>query len=201
MEKFDKVELIRKWKRTQKRMRNSLADVSLDMKVPWPDDAVHKRLTDQRKQAYDEKLKRRRAAPMSTANWDAEIDKAYGRLHEPERGEVNSKLRVRRVNPASAPGSAVGASAQSSRRSKTSSPALTVSSRDQSISSGPPPKRVSGRPRINSTPTSPPKSATATPSTFSHKERMVLTPSSAGSSREVETAHMLPYVVIPQPTL
>ncbi|KAG8217880.1 hypothetical protein J3R82DRAFT_6046 [Butyriboletus roseoflavus] len=204
-EKFDGFSLIRRWQRIQERNRNSIADCSLDMEVPWPDDAVHKRLTDHRSQAYDEKLRRRQVAPVSTADWDAEIDKAYGRLQEPERGKANSKLRVRRANPAPASGSSAGVTALSTplRWSKRSSPALTVSSRDQSTSSGPPPKRGRvGRPRIDSTPTSSPRSAMATPSAFSRKGMMVLTPSSAGSSRELEIAQStLPSVIISPPTL
>lgn len=200
---FEPIKLIRQWQRTQKAMRNSLADVSLDMKVPWPDDAVHKRLTDHRKQAYGEKLERRRASPISTVDWDAEIENAYGKLQEPKRGEANSKLRTRRVNPASAPGSSAGVSVQStpSHWSKRSSPASTLSSRDHLVSSGSPFKRAFGRPQINSTPTSPPRSATATPSTFLRKGRTALTPSLAGSSREPETVHTLPSVIISQPTL
>ncbi|KAH0827025.1 hypothetical protein J3R83DRAFT_4706 [Lanmaoa asiatica] len=203
-ENFERVDLIKRWQRTQKRIRTTLADVSTDMKVPWPDDAVHKRLTDHRKQAYDEKLKRRCAGSMSTADWDAEIDKAYGRLQEPETGEANSKLRVRRTNPAPASGSSAGVPAHStpSRWGKGSSPALIASSRDQSFSFGLPSKWGPGRPRINSTPTSPLTSATAPPSTFSRKGRKELTPSSAGSFMEPETAQSaLPSVIISQPTL
>ena len=205
---FEQVKLIKQWQRKQKRSRNSLAEESLDMNVPWPDDAVHKRLTDQRSQAYDEKLEKlRRAGPRSTADWDEEIEKAYGRLQEPERGEdANSRLRVRRVNPPSASGSSAGPPAQStpSHWSKRSSPALTISSRDQSISSGPvpPPKRGRGRSRVGSTPTTP-RSATTTPSILPRKGKIIsLTPSSAGSSKEAEVAHSsLPSVIISQPTL
>ena len=205
-ENFERTDLIRRWNRTQKRMRCIRADLSLDMEVPWPDDAVHKRLTDHRKQAYDEKLeKNHRAGPTSTANWNAEIEAAYGRLQEPEIGEANSKLRVRRVNPTSAPGSSAGVPAlsTSSRWNKRSSPALTVSSRDHSISSGPPLKRGRGRLRNNSTPApSPPRSATATSSTYTRKGTMALTPTSAGSSRELEIARsILPSVIVSQPTL
>ena len=179
-ENFDGYSLIRRWQRTRERERYALVNQSLDMKVPWPDDAVHKRLTDHRKQAYDEKLKRRHANPISTANWDAEIEEAYGRLQEPETGRANSRLRVRRANPGSASGPSASVIAHSTppRWNKRSSPALTVSSRDQSISSGPPLKRGRlSRSRIDSTPTSSPRSALVTPSTFSRKGRMVLTPS------------------------
>ena len=185
-------------------MRNTMADDNLDMRVPWPDDAIHKRLTDHRGQAYDEKLERkRRAGPTSTADWDKEIERSYRRLQEPERGEANSKLRVRRIHPTSAAGSSAGVSAlpTSSRRSKRSSPALTASSRDQSISSGPPTKR-SRHPRIDSTPSSPAVSAAATPLTSSRKGTMILTPSSAGSFMEPEIPRStLPAVIVSQPTL
>ncbi|KAI9570437.1 hypothetical protein HD554DRAFT_329486 [Boletus coccyginus] len=173
------------------------------MNVPWPDNAIHKRLTDHRKQAYDEKLeKRHRTGPRSTADWDAEIETAYRRLQEPERGEANSRLRTRRVNPTSASGSSAVVSAHStpSRWNKRSSPASTVSSHDLSISSGPPlSKRNRGVPRISSTPTSSPMSVTTTSSAFSRKPS---TPGPAGSSRKLGTAQSkLPSVIIAQPTL
>ncbi|KAF9218097.1 hypothetical protein BS17DRAFT_883589 [Gyrodon lividus] len=76
-EDFDRRDVINRWKRAQKRARNTLADLSLDMEVSWPDDAVHKRPTEHRKQAYEEKLAKRRAGgPISTADWDAEVDVA-----------------------------------------------------------------------------------------------------------------------------
>ncbi|KAG9318857.1 hypothetical protein JVU11DRAFT_963 [Chiua virens] len=67
--------VIKDWKRKQSRIRRSLADTSLDMEVPWPDDAVHLRFTDHHRQGYAEKLdKQRQAGPTSTTDWDAEID-------------------------------------------------------------------------------------------------------------------------------
>ena len=202
-ERFERAELIRKWNRTQKRLRTTRAEDDLDMKVPWPDDAVHKRLTDHRQQAYEEKLERRhRAGPTSTVDWDAEIETAYGRLQEPERGEINSKLRVRRAPTSTAgPSTSVSTNPPSSRRSKRSSPTLTTSLRDHSISSGPLPVGRS-RPRINSTSSTSPAPALVTPSTSVRKGKMPLTPSSAGSSRDVDTPRsMLPYVIVSQPTL
>ncbi|KAN0076899.1 histone-lysine N-methyltransferase [Tylopilus felleus] len=202
---FEKIKLIQQWKKNQKRIRNSLAEHSCDMNVPWPDDAVHKRLTDQCKQAYAEKLeKRRREGPRSTADWDQEIEKAYGNLQEPERGELNSKLRVRRGNPPSASGSSSTVVSTPSHSNKRSSPSFTVSPRDQPISAGPPLKRGRrGRPLINSTPSSPRSATTTTPTLSRRGTRLALTPSSAGSSsKEPEiTQNPLPSVIISQPTL
>ncbi|KAF8136787.1 hypothetical protein EV363DRAFT_1211859 [Boletus edulis] len=202
---FENIKLIKQWQRKQKCARRALADESTDMNVPWPDDAVHKRLTDQRSQGYDEKLeKRRQAGPRSTADWDEEIENAYARVQERETGETtNTRLRLRRGNPPSASASSAGVSTPS-RRSKRSSPALTVSSRDKSISAGPLPKRGRGRPRINSTPTSSPGLSATTLSSFSRKGKLAaLTPSSAGSSSmEIEAPQTtLPSVIISQPTL
>ncbi|KIK92408.1 hypothetical protein PAXRUDRAFT_147412 [Paxillus rubicundulus Ve08.2h10] len=132
-EDFDGQGVLNRWKRVQKRLRNTLADTSLDMEVPWPDDAVHKRPTQHRKQAYEEKLEKRRAGgPISTADWDAEVDVAYARLQEPEIGESNSRLRVRRsVNGAGSSMSAAAGPSRRGRMSSSSSPALSVASRDQ----------------------------------------------------------------------
>ncbi|KAG1756671.1 uncharacterized protein EDB91DRAFT_29956 [Suillus paluster] len=61
-------------KGTQRRKRNALAQDSLDMEVAWPDDAVHKRFTSLRAQAYEEKKKRERPGDLSAADWDKEIE-------------------------------------------------------------------------------------------------------------------------------
>jgi [histone H3]-lysine9 N-trimethyltransferase SUV39H len=150
------------------------------MKVPWPDEAIHKRLTEHRQQAYEEKPERRhRAGPIRTNDWDAEIESAYRKLQEPERGESSSKLRMRRSIQASTPGSFSGAPAQltPSRLREGTSPTLTVASRDLSVSATLPSNRHRGRPQIGSPSTSSPRSsATASSSAILRKGRKALTP-------------------------
>ncbi|KIJ69054.1 hypothetical protein HYDPIDRAFT_105624 [Hydnomerulius pinastri MD-312] len=160
---IDRDKLLASWKRVQRRKRNALANESLDMDVPWPDDAVHKRLTEQRAQAYEEKLAKREAAPVSTVEWDAEVDAAYARLQEPEIRENNPRLRVRRgAGAVSSPSVSVAASL--SRKSRTSSsPALSIASSGRAP---PPPPAISaprrGRPPLNSGTLSSSRQTTAT---------------------------------------
>ncbi|KAF8844600.1 SET domain-containing protein [Paxillus ammoniavirescens] len=206
-EDFDSRGVLNRWKRVQKRLRNTLADISLDMEVPWPDDAVHKRPTQHRKQAYEEKLEKRRAGgPISTADWDAEVDAAYARLQEPERGESNSRLRVRRSVGGAGPSMSAAAAGPSrrGRMSSSSSPALSVASRDQLSTVISTPKR--GRSRLTSVAASSPRSrpttvaSRSTPSTSSLRKGT--TPSSTGSSSEPQsTSGSLASVLVSQPSL
>jgi histone-lysine N-methyltransferase SUV39H len=78
------------------------------MEVSWPDDAVHKRFTFLRAQAYEEK-KRKRLDKPSAADWDKEIERACRHADEPdaEDGNAASRLRVRRGTPRSTPSSDV----------------------------------------------------------------------------------------------
>ncbi|KIJ16757.1 histone-lysine N-methyltransferase [Paxillus involutus ATCC 200175] len=198
-EDFDSRGVLNRWKRVQKRLRNTLADMSLDMEVPWPDDAVHKRPTQHHKQAYEEKLEKRRAGgPISTADWDAEVDAAYARLQEPERGESNSRLRVRRsVGGAGSPVNAAAAGpSRRGRMSSSSSPALSVASRDQlsPVISTP---RVSRSRLTRSRPTT--VALRSTPSTSSLRKGT--TPSSTGSSREPQSTSGSLASVLSQPSL
>lgn len=98
----DRSDLVNCWKRLQSHKRNALAQDSLDMEVSWPDDAVHKRFTCLRAQAYEEK-KRKRLDKPSAADWDKEIERACRHTDEPdaEDGNAASRLRVRRGTPRS----------------------------------------------------------------------------------------------------
>ncbi|KAG1832047.1 hypothetical protein EV424DRAFT_1369422 [Suillus variegatus] len=102
----DRSDLINLWKKFQDNKRNVLAQGSLDMEVSWPDDAVHKRFTSLRAQAYEEK-KRKRLDKPSAADWDQEIERARRHADEPdaEDGNAASRLRVRRNTPRSTPSS------------------------------------------------------------------------------------------------
>lgn len=98
----DRSDLINRWNKVQGNKRNSLAQDSLDMEVSWPDDAVHKRFTFLRAQAYEEKKHKRLDKP-SAANWDKEIESACRCTDEPdaEDGNAASRLRIRRGTPRS----------------------------------------------------------------------------------------------------
>lgn len=100
----DRSDLINRWTKLQAHKRNALAQESLDMEVSWPDDAVHKRFTFLRVQAYEEKKHKRLDKP-SAADWDKEIEGACRRTDEPdaEDGNAASRLRVRRATPRSTP--------------------------------------------------------------------------------------------------
>lgn len=102
----DRSDLVNSWKKAQAHKRNALAQDSLDMEVAWPDDAVHKRFTSLRAQAYEEK-KRKRLEKPSAADWDKEIELACRHADEPdaEDGNAASRLRVRRGTPRSTPSS------------------------------------------------------------------------------------------------
>ncbi|KAH7889373.1 hypothetical protein F5I97DRAFT_1802012 [Phlebopus sp. FC_14] len=114
----DRPEIVNRWKRTQQRKRKDLAEVSTDMDVEWPDNAVHKRLTEQRAQAYEEK--KARWIPVNLAvDWDEEITKAYERVEEPDAEDKTPHLRIRR-------NAGAASSVAPSRRNRTSSsPALS----------------------------------------------------------------------------
>lgn len=100
----DRNDLVNRWNKVQGLKRNVLAQNSLDMEVSWPDDAVHKRFTFLRAQAYEEKRRKRLDKP-SAANWDKEIESACRRTDEPdaEDGNAASRLRMRRGTPRSTP--------------------------------------------------------------------------------------------------
>lgn len=102
----DRSDLVNSWKKAQGHKRNALAQDSLDIEVSWPDDAVHKRFTFLRAQAYEEK-KRKRLDKPSAADWDKEIELACRHADEPdaEDGNAASRLRVRRGTPRSTPSS------------------------------------------------------------------------------------------------
>jgi histone-lysine N-methyltransferase SUV39H len=102
--------------------RNALAQDSLDMEVSWPDDAVHKRFTFLRAQAYEEKKHKRPDKP-SAENWDKEIESACRCTDEPdaEDGNAASRLRMRRGTPRSTPSSDVLRSS-TAKRTRVSTP-------------------------------------------------------------------------------
>lgn len=127
----DRGDLVNRWKRTQRLKRNALAQDSLDMEVSWPDDAVHKRFTFLRAQAYEEK-KRKRPDNPSAADWDKEIELACRRTDEPDAEDDNaaSRLRVRRGTPRSTPSSDAPRSSSVKRtRGSTPSNPLSLSKR------------------------------------------------------------------------
>ncbi|KAG1827181.1 uncharacterized protein BJ212DRAFT_1310733 [Suillus subaureus] len=101
------------------------------MEVSWPDDAVHKRFTFLRAQAYEEKKHKRLDKP-SAANWDKEIESACRCTDEPdaEDGNAASRLRVRRGTPRSTLSSGMPRSSSSKRtRGPTPSNPLSLSKR------------------------------------------------------------------------
>lgn len=101
----DRNHLVNRWNRSQLSKRSALAQDSPDMEVSWPDDAVHKRFTFLRAQAYEEKKRKWLDKPSdaSAAGWDKEIELACRRTDEPDAEDDNaaSRLRVRRGTPRS----------------------------------------------------------------------------------------------------
>ncbi|KAG2158223.1 uncharacterized protein EDB93DRAFT_1077341 [Suillus bovinus] len=100
----DRSDLINTWKKHQDNKRNALAQDGLDIEVSWPDDAVHKRFTFLRAQAYEEK-KRKGLDKPSAAHWDQEIERVRRHIDEldAEDGNAASRLRVHRSTPRSTP--------------------------------------------------------------------------------------------------
>jgi len=124
----DRSDLVKKWKRVQRRKRSLLADESLDMEVRWGDDAIHQRLTHQRAQGYEEK--KQRCAPVSSpVNWDQEVENAYRHTDERSVEDGGPHLRVRRNGSI--------ASISSRRGARPESPAQSIASRDTPSQSSP----------------------------------------------------------------
>lgn len=124
----DRPDLVKKWKRVQRRKRSLLADESLDMEVRWGDDAIHQRLTHQRAQGYEEKKQRCTPVP-SSANWDQEVENAYRHTDERSVEDGGPHLRVRRNGSI--------ASISSRRGARPESPAQSIASRDTPSQSSP----------------------------------------------------------------
>lgn len=156
----DRPDLVKKWKRKQKRKRRELAEEDLDIEVTNDID-IHNLLTLRRSQGFAEKLEKRKKNPINYKDWDLEL----GRNLLNKGHDVPVHVPAPRSSRSGSERGRGVSSASSSTLSQTQS--LRASTSRTTLSPGPTPgpsrlsapHSVAPKPKSSSTPSAPPRAS------------------------------------------